>query len=451
MSGSCIFVGPTLSASEVQASLEARCLPPVAQGDVIRAVRDHRPQAIGIVDGFFGGAPAVWHKEILWAMTEGVAVFGAASMGALRAAELHGFGMQGVGRIFEDYRDGVLDDDDEVAVVHAPAEMGYAALSEPMVTIRATLARAEAEGILPSDARRALEAHAKALHFPERSWPALLEGADRQGIGAAEAAKLRNWLPTGRLDVKRADALAMLEAMRGPAAGRRPDGPRLHLERTHFLAGLEARPAATHPVGSDETIPDLVLDEFRLGSRAVFGAITGQALLAFASEGAPGDRDREPGPDAVTRKMEAIRTANGLFGRASLEAWLAGNDLDPKAFRRLAVGAVRVDRLAERATPSLAAHLLDALRLGGHYPALAGRARRKAARLVAAGPRALAGLSSPERLALRLWFAARLGLPDDAGLETILAASGFADAPSLDRVLHRERLYLTLAGPDRED
>ena len=45
-------------------------------------------------------------------------------MGALRAAELHAFGMRGVGRIFEAFRDGELEDDDEVAVVHGPAEPG---------------------------------------------------------------------------------------------------------------------------------------------------------------------------------------------------------------------------------------------------------------------------------------------------------------------------------------
>ena len=121
-----VFVGPTLRRDDVVATLDAVCLPPVAQGDVYR-VAERRPRAIGIIDGFFSGAPAVWHKEILWALSEGIEVFGSASMGALRAAELHTFGMQGVGRIFEAYRDGLLEDDDEVAVVHGPAETGFVA------------------------------------------------------------------------------------------------------------------------------------------------------------------------------------------------------------------------------------------------------------------------------------------------------------------------------------
>ena len=38
---------------------------------------------IGIIDGHFGNVPSVWHKEILFALSKGVEVSGAASMGAL--------------------------------------------------------------------------------------------------------------------------------------------------------------------------------------------------------------------------------------------------------------------------------------------------------------------------------------------------------------------------------
>ena len=72
-------------------------------------------------------------------------MFGAASMGALRAAELAAFGMEGVGAIFEAFREGVLEDDDEVAVIHGPAEFGYPVLSEAMVNIRRTLSDAALE------------------------------------------------------------------------------------------------------------------------------------------------------------------------------------------------------------------------------------------------------------------------------------------------------------------
>src|SRR5208337_3000103 len=148
-----VFLGPTLPQREAAAVLDATFLPPARQGDVFRAVQTHHPRAIGLIDGVFLDVPAVWHREILWALSEGTHVFGAASMGALRAAELAPFGMRGVGAIFAAYRAGrwpgedtSFEDDDEVAVIHAPAEAGGAALSDPMVDLRASLTAAEEEG-----------------------------------------------------------------------------------------------------------------------------------------------------------------------------------------------------------------------------------------------------------------------------------------------------------------
>ncbi|MBP5873147.1 hypothetical protein F3K24_43140, partial [Streptomyces sp. LBUM 1485] len=45
-----------------------------------------------IIDGLYHQAPALRHKEIIAAMARGVRVIGAASIGALRAAELAPFG-----------------------------------------------------------------------------------------------------------------------------------------------------------------------------------------------------------------------------------------------------------------------------------------------------------------------------------------------------------------------
>ncbi|TMJ43028.1 MAG: hypothetical protein E6G89_02470 [Alphaproteobacteria bacterium] len=136
-----IFAGPTIRKPDIIRLCDATILPPAAMGDIYRAARQ-RPRAIGIIDGDFEGAPSVWHKEILWAMAEGIEVFGASSMGALRAAELANFGMCGIGEIFAAYVAGRLEDDDEVAVEHGPAEMNYITLSEPLVNIRATIDRA---------------------------------------------------------------------------------------------------------------------------------------------------------------------------------------------------------------------------------------------------------------------------------------------------------------------
>ena len=129
-----IFAGPSLPPNARLAwGLDIDWRPPVRQGDLYRAALG-RPAVIGVIDGYFEVTPTVWHKEILWAMTQGIHVFGAASIGALRAAELDVFGMKGIGRIYEDFRDGVLEDDDEVAVLHGPDELGYPPLTEAAQT-----------------------------------------------------------------------------------------------------------------------------------------------------------------------------------------------------------------------------------------------------------------------------------------------------------------------------
>jgi hypothetical protein len=266
----CVFLGPTLSPADAAAVLPARYLPPASQGDVYRAVLELRPRAIGIVDGYFQWVPSVWHKEILWAMREGVHLFGAASMGALRAAELADFGMRGVGRIFEAYRRGTLgdsggepfEDDDEVAVVHGPAESGYIAVSEAMVNIRCTLASAQAAGVIGARAGVRLTAIAKALHFPERGYGLLLERARAEGLPAAELAALEAWLPAGRGNQKRADALALLESLRDfLAADPEPARPAFAFEHTTLW---ERALAAMAPAAGRDDEDVHVLDEIRL-------------------------------------------------------------------------------------------------------------------------------------------------------------------------------------------
>ena len=215
-----IFAGPSLPPNVrpgPEPGIEWR--PPVRQGELYRAALE-RPAAIGVIDGYFEVVPTVWHKEILWAMAQGIHVFGAASIGALRAAELDVFGMRGIGEIYEAYRDGVLEDDDEVAVSHGPEELGYPPLTEAMVNIRATLAEALRCGILAPDLSERLTGIAKALFYKERTYEAILQAAADRGLPAAALRAFADWLPSGRTDRKRLDAEAMLAAIRTPGAPR---------------------------------------------------------------------------------------------------------------------------------------------------------------------------------------------------------------------------------------
>lgn len=208
-----VFTGPTISAEEAARTLDATYLPPAAQGDVYRASLEE-PRVIAIIDGYFERVPSVAHKEVLWAMSRGIHVFGAASMGALRAAELLPFGMVGVGEIFDAYCRGDLTDDDEVAVAHGPAEEGYRPLSEPMVNVRATLRRAAEEHRIGEEARGALTRLAKEMFYVDRCWPSIFRAARAEKIPEREIAALQRWLPEGRVDLKKRDALAMLALIR---------------------------------------------------------------------------------------------------------------------------------------------------------------------------------------------------------------------------------------------
>ena len=227
-----IMTGPSLPPLVARETLDAVYLPPVAVGDVYRAAGDNAT-VIGIVDGYFECVPSVWHKEILFALNRGIAVFGAASMGALRAAELAPFGMEGVGAVFEAYRDGVLEDDDEVAMIHGPADFGYPILSEAMVNIRRTLSEAHADGIIGVETQAALEEIARNLPYRERTYAAALEGGRRRGLPGIELTAFEIWLPGGRVDQKREDALAMLrvigERLRGDLV---PKPTSFHFEHT---------------------------------------------------------------------------------------------------------------------------------------------------------------------------------------------------------------------------
>ena len=198
------FLGPSLSADEARAlapSFEIRG--PARQGDLWRAL-EVRPKVIALIDGVFESEPSVWHHEILAALSAGVRVFGASSMGALRAAELHTNGMVGVGEIFAAFRDGRLTGDDEVALLHADAEFGWRGMTVPLVNVRHTAQEAlRARKLSPAKARQLVQV-AAAMSFRDRTWRHVLETA-----GLSPSAKDSKGLPL--VDLKAKDARACLK------------------------------------------------------------------------------------------------------------------------------------------------------------------------------------------------------------------------------------------------
>ncbi len=212
-----VFVGPTLSVEDASAVLDAVYLPPVQQGDIYRALAVQTVDAIAIVDGVFEDRAAVWHKEVLWALSEGVAVYGAASMGALRAAELDLFGMVGIGKIYESYKSGryepfadPFERDDEVAVVHGLSEASrFSSLA--LVDLRESLHRACQSGIIDQRLRNDILLAGKKVFYKDRTIGCIQELALDLSPKAESFAR---WLPQGRVSQKREDAKSLLRRLR---------------------------------------------------------------------------------------------------------------------------------------------------------------------------------------------------------------------------------------------
>jgi hypothetical protein len=355
-----VFLGPTLSITEARSQLEAEFLPPAAQGDVWRAAL-HGADVIGIIDGQFDHVPSVWHKEILWAMSQGIHVYGSASMGALRAAELHAFGMEGVGKVFESFRDGHLEDDDEVAVVHASAQEQYRPASEAMVNIRHTLVAAEKSGVILASTRVELEEIAKRMFYPDRSYPAIVKAAAEHGkLSVAELTSFSDWWKSHRIDQKRVDALAMLQLM----AARHSDSfasKRVSYSFQQTIAWQRLVDTAWHEGENGSDAAKQLLDQLWLRPEDCVPAYYVAILRHLLLQGVNLD---EVGSDDLREAEDEFRESRGFSDDEEFASWLERNGLSRARLSQLLAETVATRRRLHAIT-GYRARLWDLLRLAG--------------------------------------------------------------------------------------
>jgi hypothetical protein len=205
-----VFLGPSLEQTAAEKILSAHYLPPARRGDLLAAV-NNGATIIGLIDGVFHQESAVAHREILTALKKGVQVIGSSSMGALRAAEMDTLGMVGIGKIYNMYKSGELESDDEVALVFDPSS--GMALSEPLINIRFTLRRAKDSGIIDIGAHDALLAAARSVFYPKRTYRTIAYQAG-EAIDEKTRGQFLQWVKTNACDQKRDDAVAALEYIR---------------------------------------------------------------------------------------------------------------------------------------------------------------------------------------------------------------------------------------------
>lgn len=483
-----IFAGPTIPRRQIATGLEGanaevEVSPPVRQGDLLCLLHDP-PGVVGLIDGYFFQVPAVLHKEILLLLDRGVAVLGGASLGALRAAELDAFGMEGVGVVYRWYRDGVIDGDDEVAIAHASQEEGFRRLSDSLVDLRCNLEAAREKHLVSAaTASRVLDA-ARRVHFSRRHVEDVLTAARRDGAEADEIAAFEAFWSADAHDLKLADARALLVRIRKRLQGHREAPPQpaaavpetvpgtkfLHLHR-HAYAGRTV--AGRH-------LPDSwVLALHKLLSARVPAVVRQVRQRCWTVDEAL-HQSLERAPDDELRQR--FRDIQGLDSQAAYLAWLAARamteaeltavlrerDLERRWWRsqgrgkepagreplerlRLAV-ARRLGVAPEHLTPLCQAPgipwdepLKRELQLRGEWPAALERAHRideHRERLATRVPHLAQALSEAR---LESWIAARWRVPRER-LREVWERRSFSDRRELLEAARPAYLYFELTG-----
>lgn len=240
-----VFAGPSISAVCIgQYCAEAQVRPPVQLGDVCRLAAEGAMTLV-LLDGYFSQVPAVWHKEIMQALSQGCRVIGAASMGALRAAELAAEGMEGVGWVYQQFLTGQLTDDDEVALQHADAALDYQSLSLPLVNLRYLLTTEWLTASQHSALSWLIDV-LKTEFYPRRTLQRCEELLRSQQLEQQSAADLLQLLQQPKSQIKYLDALAAIALAQQPGMTSARPAP----ERTVFLQQLQhqfAVPAQPSP------------------------------------------------------------------------------------------------------------------------------------------------------------------------------------------------------------
>ena len=200
-----VFIGPSLPLNDAREILDAEYYPPVARDDVAILLNDP-PDIIGIIDGVFHQQPAVSHREILRALEAGGIIVGGSSMGALRSAELDYAGMIGIGEVYQSYRDGKIESDDDVAIVFNPET--HELFSEALVSMNYNFQMAKKEGIITASDVKNLYETAKNIYYPQRTYTRVLKNSNLEDDKKKE---LKDYLANNGIDIKAEDAKKVLE------------------------------------------------------------------------------------------------------------------------------------------------------------------------------------------------------------------------------------------------
>lgn len=445
-----VFLGPSLPWQQAAAiAPNVELWPPAQAGDVYRAVEHRRASALGLIDGVFGTAPSVWHKEILFALSHGVPVWGSSSMGALRAAECAPFGMIGIGDIFESYASGCTVDDDEVAVAHLDEADGFTPVTIPMVTVRRiALLATEASVITAGEAETVIE-RCKETFYGDRT----AERFDEilaESLSPGAVAEVRRISGTPEADPKAQDARMLLTLLADERHAHPTPGDPVLLEETAFWRRLRHEvdlPSVTpwfEDPGASVDLADRVnivrgaLLEPRdadLGIRARLWVHVVQECCALLGIEATA-------PD-IQRKSEEMRREHGLLSASATREWLARRGVSGREWQQALALEVMADKLALEFSAELRGHVAVLVAARGGWNDVVGLS----------GTPGAAGTWEEQTGRVASLMAAGV-LPQVPDLDGLVARLGFTSLTELFDALdrHHDRGGLnSSAGSDRSD
>jgi hypothetical protein len=116
--------------------------------------------------------------------------------------------MIGIGQIYRGYADGSLTDDAAVAELHAPVELNFLPLTEPLVNVESTFAKLRQSKLIADEVADQLVAIASKIHFSKRTFATIIEDCDL--LSTCERKAIEYWLTEFKVDQKEIDALEVM-------------------------------------------------------------------------------------------------------------------------------------------------------------------------------------------------------------------------------------------------
>lgn len=215
MSKPIIYLGPTLSREKAIKILDADYRDPAKKGDFLMLSQDSdEKKYVGFIDGvFLHDYPPSPIEVYHLATRKNIELIGASSLGALRAVELEKFGMKGIGKIFQLYKNGIINADDEVAVTFT--RENNILQSEAMIDIRFNLFLAYKKGIITNQTKKRIAKIAKNIYFPFRNYEDIIKLTQRQFPSIYnELESFRSYILKNRDSLKARDAIKLLKYLK---------------------------------------------------------------------------------------------------------------------------------------------------------------------------------------------------------------------------------------------